>query len=388
MTLSRHVPAGRTKPLRRVATAVVALLMTLGFSLPVVPQTAEQPNWKREAALRAATLQDNPQQLTSWTGRIDAGDADSVLAELKSSMDTGTPAFEQQLYRLAQSMAEAPLDPGSDRLLDWLQAYEPQVRVAHEESAAYGVPLFAITAAARGSATERQRRVSERQSAGLLADQQRWIARYRAAGPVERQGLERGLATAGRENLRSLGEVLESELAFDPLLARPAGTIASRLEDTGLLLLAIQFSQGADSVHLLREAVWRLDAAKRSELLTAITRQPMEGRHSNVANEPTQAAAIRLATQSSTEKAALGISILAPGLRNDAGVSRQLLQLLDDPQLGAAAALALAGHPDAGVQASLRQKMHERGPAGRRAALALGESPAGILQQQSRGEEE
>ncbi len=365
-----------------------ALLLALCFWPPAGLLAENLPNWDRTAALQAAALQANPQQLSGWMQQIDAGQADQVLAELRNSSQAGSPAFEQQLFLLAQSMAEAPLDNGSSRLLSWLQDYSPEVRVAHEESAAFGVPLFPVAAAAQGSIAERQRRAAELQTASLIVNPRHWIDAYSAASPVERQGLERGLSAASAENQQAIAEVLAKTLANEPALARPAGIIAGNLSNTELFLSAFRHSRGADSVQLLREAGWRLGADERSRLFHVIAgdlattssasqSDPVSGRNKT----PT-------ATQKAAQKTALAISILAPGLQGDSGVGERLLQLLDDPQLGAAAALALAGHPDVAVQAGLQQKLRGSGLAAQRAALALGEVPANALQTRSRSEQE
>ncbi len=327
------------------------------------------PNWNRAAALQASAL-DQQQELHSWLQEINAGNADQVLAVQRSSpggsqissaigsqvssqvSNLGSnPAFEAQLFGLALALAEAPQDSAIDALLLWLADYSPTVLVAHEEHADYGVPLYPVAAAAMGSLAERQR-----QQAGALASQllngspQQWIQRYLSATPVEQQGFNHSLRAATPNAVLPLATTLQQQLPQHPELAAPAGVLASLLSDPQLFLAAYHSAQGATSVSLLREANWRLDAAQRSELLAGTL------------------------ALDSADKSALAISMLAPGLRSNPAVSENLLQLLDDPELGAAAALALAGHPDQRLQDRLEELLQAGGLKGQRAALALDQS--------------
>ncbi|HET6564666.1 MAG TPA: hypothetical protein VFG52_04570 [Xanthomonadales bacterium] len=326
--------------------AFFALWLLVGVAAGAL--AGDKPNWEKASALQAAAQANSQLQVQSWQQQIDAGQAAAVLVELQQSSGSGSPGFEAQLYGLAQTMAEAPLDATSDRLLAWLENYSPAVLVAHEESASHGVPLFPVAAAAKGSRLERQRRTAQLRADALVADPQRWIAHFLAASPVEQQGLQQGLRKANPATLAPLARMLPGELAGHAELAMPTGIVASILADTALFTSALQHSQGADTVQILREANWRLDMAQRIQLFHTVLALPQPGHR------------------------ALGVSMLAPGLHSNPAVSTQLLEMLDDEDLGAAAALALAGHPDSQVQASLRQKLQEGGRGAQRASLAQG----------------
>jgi hypothetical protein len=259
-------------------------------------QALPQPNRDRDAALlEVAEAQRDPQwhqALSRWQHAIDGGRAATVLAELQSFTGTPDAIYEAQLQQLAISLAEAPVDGGGDvdELLQWLAQYPSAVLVAHEEAEDYGVPLFAVAASAKGSLAERQRRRDQLTAAQLTAD-----------SPT----------------------------------------------DAKQFLAAYESSEGAGSLHLLREAAWQLDAAQRTELLQGALALPDRG------------------------KAGLAISMLAPDLHARPEVSQQLLQLLGDPELGSVAALVLAGHPDPAVQAHLQKLSRGSGLQAQRAALAL-----------------
>lgn len=319
------------------------------------PAGLPQANWNRTAALQAASIPQHQHELQNWLQMIDAGNADSLLIKLQRSRQTGYPAFEAQLFELALNLAEeAPQDAAIDALLLWLADFPSAVLVAHEDHADYGVPLYPVAAAAKGSLTERQRRKAQKLANQLLnGSPERWIQHYLSATLVEQQGFNHSLRAASAEAALPLAVTLQLQLTQHPELAGPVGELASLLADPQLFLAAYQSSQGATSVSLLREANWRLDAAQRSQLLAG-----------TIALE-------------SADKSALAISLLAPGLHRNPGVSEKLLQLLDDPKLGAAAALALAGHPDQQVQARLQELLQAGGLKGRRAALALDPSVFG-----------
>ena len=312
------------------------------------PQSLPKPNWERVAALRVAANPPESDALSNWLQQIENGESAMLLQQLQHSEQAAGPAFEAQLHKLAIALAETSLDSPVDELLAWLASYSSQVLVAHEESAAYGVPLYLVAAAAKGSQAERQRRLASRSSSALLAaDPLQWTQRYLAASAVEREGFIQSLQVAPIAGLVAMADQLQSKLPAHAELAAAVGIIASRLSDPQLFLAAYRYSSGADSVALLREAGWRLDAAQRSQVFTGVMALP------------------------ASDKTALGISMLAPSLQSNPEVSSTLLKLLDDQDLGAAAALALAGHPDAKVQASLQGLLQEGGLKGRRAALAL-----------------
>jgi hypothetical protein len=76
-------------------------------------------------------------------------------------------------------------------------------------------------------------------------------------------------------------------------------------------------------------------------------------------------------TSAPAENAALAIAVLAPGLQDNEGVTASLLDLLEDPALGASAALALAHYSDPGVRQDLKEIAAGEGPQSGRAQLAL-----------------
>lgn len=338
------------------------LVATLMFTASVVvyAQTAESqnlpiPNWDRAVALRAAAYPIDSSAVSRWLQQIENGAAKALHQELKNSDQAGSPAFEAQLRKLAIALAEAPLNDSADDLLAWLANYPSQVLVAHEESAAYGVPLFPIAAAAKGSQLERQRRLAQRHAEEwaeqwVATDPSQWTQHYLAASAIQQQGFIQSLSGAPADALIAMAKQLQAQLPAQPELAAPAGVVASRLSDAQLFLAAYAYSSGADSAALLREAGWRLNAAQRAQMFAGVMELP------------------------AADKIALGISMLAPGLQSNPNVSSMLLKLLDDPELGASAALALAGHSDPTVQASLQRMLQAGGLKGRRAGLALDEN--------------
>ncbi|MDZ4730260.1 MAG: hypothetical protein SH820_10010 [Xanthomonadales bacterium] len=342
----------------RITWLVAALMFTASVVAQAQPANLAQlakPNWNRAVALRAAAYPPDSTALSRWLQQIENVAVTALHQELENSDQAGSPAFEAQLHKLAIALAEAPLDDSADDLLAWLANYPSQVLVAHEESAAYGVPLFPIAAAAKGSQLERQRRMAQRHAEEwaeewAATDPSQWTQHYLAASAIQRQGFIQSLSGASADALLALADQLQAQIPAQPELAAPAGVVASRLSAAQLFLAAYAYSSGADSAALLREAGWRLNAAQRAQMFAGVMELP------------------------AADKTALGISMLAPGLQSNPNVSSMLLTLLDDPELGAAAALALAGHPDPKIQASLQRMLQAGGLKGRRAALALDEN--------------
>jgi hypothetical protein len=311
-------------------------------------------NWDTRQALEEADRQNTDSKVHAWLEQAGNGGSAELLTELKNTSGSGDPAFESQLFQLATGLAETSLDPGTDELLLWLADYPVQVLVAHEEHPAYGIPLFNVQAAAIGSLAERNRLRGEQLSARLLkANPQDWSRYYLSAGDTQREGFTRAMKAAPVGSLESLAVSLPKQLESNPELAAPVGVLAGRLSDPALFLAAYQHGSGTESAPLLREALWQLDAAGRAQFLKDIL------------------------TITTPNKAALGISVLAPSLQSNPKVSESMLGLLDNPELGAAAALALAGHPDTQVQSRLQEMLNSGGLASKRAALALDHLRAG-----------
>ncbi|HKX56821.1 MAG TPA: hypothetical protein VJN01_11980, partial [Xanthomonadales bacterium] len=233
-----------------------------------------------------------------------------------------------------------------------------------------------------GSRVEWQRRLSQQQSGRLMADPQRWIEAYLAASPAGQQGLEQGLRMSSPDAVTGMAGILQQQLADHPQLALPAGIVAGSLADEALFLAALQHSQGAATIQILRQANWQLDAAQRSRLFGEILVLSETGKSADTVAP----VAAPVTAQVTAQVTALSISLLAPGLHSNPAVSQELLELLDDEALGAAAALALAGHPDSKVQARLRKKLGGGGLAAQRAALALDQPTTDSVQQPSDGD--
>jgi len=172
-----------------------------------------------------------------------------------------------------------------------------------------------------------------------------WLAQYRETVLVAHEESDDYGVPMFAVAASAKGSLAERQRRREQLTS--AQLTADSPTDAKQFLAAYQSSEGPGAAHLLRDAAWQLDAAQRTELLQG---------------------ALALGDRS---KAGLAISILAPQLHADAAVSRQMLQLLDDPELGSAAALALAGHPDPEVQAQLHKLSRSGGLKAQRAALAL-----------------
>lgn len=337
---------------------ILSIVVLATPALAVEPESLRVPmpraNWDTSQALDEASRQGVNGKVSAWLEKAANGRSPELLTELKNSPESGSPSFESQLFQLATGLAETSLDPATDELLHWLADYPVQVLVAHEEHPAYGVPLFNFQAAAIGSLAERNRLRGEKLSTQLLASKPHdWSRHYLLAGDTQREGFTRALKAAPAGSLDTLAASLPAQLESNPELASAVGVLAGRLSDPGLFLVAYQHGSGTESAPLLREALWQLDAADRALFLQDIL------------------------NFTAPNKAALGISVLAPSLQTNPQVSESMLGLLDHPELGAAAALALAGHPDRQVQSRLQDMLNSGGLASKRAALALDQIPAG-----------
>jgi hypothetical protein len=107
---------------------------------------------------------------------------------------------------------------------------------------------------------------------------------------------------------------------------------------------------------MLRAAAGKLSSNDRAELLLA-----------SIESAPPQ-------------NAALAIALLSPGLQAEPAVASTLFDLLEDPQLGSAAALALARFDDAGIRSQLLLLSGSEGLAASRARMAINLPGSAVVQ--------
>jgi hypothetical protein len=310
-----------------------------------------RPNWDRVLALQSAALGDHDLHRQEWLRQLRSGDYEAVLQSIKqfsAANEPSAPAREQQLFLFATALADFPAEQVPAPLLEFLASYSPQTLVAHEESVNHAVALFNIPAAARGVRTEFTRQRAESHAAAMLTGPAEiWIGDYLDASPDARAGFLAALDLAPDAQLRELGRTARGLLADEPDLTGVAGHSALAMSDVQSMRHVLELGGGSDVTSMLRSAAGALSNDDRAELLLA-----------SIESAPPQ-------------NAALAIALLSPGLQAVPQITGALFDLLDDPQIGSAAALALARFDESGIRSQLLQLSGSTGPAATRARMAV-----------------
>jgi hypothetical protein len=164
----------------------------------------------------------------------------------------------------------------------------------------------------------------------------------------ERKGFVDALDDASDVELMNLSKVSLVRLSDNPELTTVAGKSALLMRDSQALEQLLVTGRGPQLSGILAAAVEKFSEEEIATLhQTAIRSAP-------------------------PESAALAIAHLSPALGNHAGTRKLLIDLLRHPELGSAAALALAGHSDPEIKAVLLELTESEDPlAASRASLAL-----------------
>jgi len=332
--------------------AGLLLLTMLGLSFPAVAENRlPVPNWDRELAMETAAMGFDEQRLNTWFRMLRSGSRAELLRAVEAfgaSNQVSAPAREKQLFLFTQGLGGFPEPAIPTGLLQFLASYSPQTLVPHAEDVSLAVPLFNIPAAALGVMHGMERQHGELWSVQQLAlAPEAWIQGYLAASAQARAGFLEGLNGASDEQLERLGKASLQAFREHPELFVVAATASLRSADLEALEHLVVESRSSYLAPFLRSAAGTLaDSERALLLLTAIESAP-------------------------ADNAALAIGLLAPSLRAIPEVTQSLFDLLGDPQLGSAAAMALAVHPDPSVRQMLGSLAGEEGTAARRARLAL-----------------
>jgi hypothetical protein len=310
-----------------------------------------RPNWDRVLALQSATLGDYDLQRQEWLRQLHAGDYGSVMqsiTQFSAANELSSPAREQQLFLFTVALADFSAEQIPAPLLEFLASYSPQTLVAHEESDNTAVALFNIPAAAKGVQYEFSRRQAEAHAASMLAGPaEDWISNYLDASPAGRAGFLAALDFASREQLSAIDGNVRDLVGGEPELTAVAGRTALAMSDVQSMRQVLVLGSGSDVTSMLRSAAAKLSSDDRAELLLV-----------SIESAPPQ-------------NAALAIALLSPGLQAEPAVTSTLFDLLEDPQLGSAAALALARFDEAGIRSQLLLLSGSEGLAATRARVAI-----------------
>ncbi|MEJ8569723.1 HEAT repeat domain-containing protein [Elongatibacter sediminis] len=350
-------PAGRGLHPASKAGWFVLLWVTsagIGFAAPEPGNDASHALWNPQQALESAAQGRDDSRVDGWLDHLRGGDIEGLAAELSAFAVADSPvapAREADVYRFTVALGDLPEDLVPPPLLQQLEAWPIQTLIAHEEGPGHAVPLFNIRAAARGVRAAQIRRAGERQASLLLpAGPETWLRTFAGTDDEQRRrGFIDVLHAAPEAERRAIATAALAGAAGQPRFAVAAAHSVASLNDARAMLALMEVADGADLNwnEVLRSGAGQLDETQRADLLLGA-----------MADWP-------------PDRAALAMGILTPGLTRHPDVTESLFELLDHPELGASAALALSRHPEPRITARLEQHAARADSAGRRAALAL-----------------
>jgi len=321
-----------------------------------LPARAERslpgPSWTHGEIRQAVAETDLQEALRPLFELARARQETMLLQELRrlaADDSLPLPTRERVLFEFAVGLSELDRLTVGPGVLEFLGTYQPRVLVPHEDSRQLGVPMYNIRAAAAGVLHEWQWQAGAAEAAALEgAPADDWLAAFQSAGPARRGGYLGLLDAFDEPELRSLAQQAAKRLAGEPELTPVVSRAAVLLSDVEFLQSAITLGAGPGLAMTLRTAAGELNESERAEILNQA-----------VVNAP-------------AANAALVIAEFAPGLLHQPETITLLLNLLADPDLGAASALAVSRSPAHAVRARLEEIAgRDRGMASRRAAIAL-----------------
>lgn len=336
----------------RISLILLLLASIAGTSAAADTSSPYTPNWTEVDALAAIGSVDTATESAILSQLAENGDSDALLKKataIHENPEWPAPAREFVLFNLARSLGDYPPGQIDAEITRYLASLPTEVRIAHPDHPGTSVPMFNITAAATGAATEWERQAASLEANGLIgAGPQGWLESYVQATPVQRDGFRRSLAAYPDPELTDLADAALIQAATHPELAVIATMAGLRLGDSDLFSSSLEWNDHhglAEMIRLSREVFRPADLLKI--LQTAVHQAPA----------PT---------------ASLVIAELAPALLDRTEVVELMIDLLGYPQLGASAALVLSYGDSPRMHARLTAVSQDATElAAKRAGLAL-----------------
>ena len=297
-------------------------------------QTADPQAWEREEAWRASASVNSrmeADQLQEFLRTGDDAGSLRLIREITLNERWPAPARERVIYEYVSALRKEPPSAVGHEVIDFLKGFQSTVWVPHDDHPHASVPLFNIKGAATGVVNEWSRQEAAFEGATLVAtDPAHLVLAYQQEQDAPRKrGLLDSLDTASRLQLAAVSQAVLPEISRHPELIAVAHRAAINSKDISALTELAENGRGAEMHRVFRDSAVLFDIPQTQHLLEAALRNP------------------------SYETAALAIAQFALVLGGNEATEHLLIQLLDDPQLGSSAALALAAKPSATALHSL-----------------------------------
>ena len=311
------------------------------------------PNETRERAMESVRQADTGPALAHLLELARQGQEQVLLEQLRRHEAIGEwspPARDALLHAFAVTLGDLHAGTVGPAVFEFLDSVEPLTRVPHFDHPQVGVPLYNIRAAAAGSRNRWMYDEARTRSARMLSQGETpaWLETFRAQPRTGRQGMVDSLADVNPDQSLAIGKAAIAGIEDDPALTAVVIRSAFLAQDFTLFKSAVLNGSGPD----LAPALGAFSTAFTAQEAVVLARE-------SIAVAPPATSALVLAQ-------------LAHQLATDSQMVELLFETLSHHELGAAAAMTLARHPDPVVRERLQNlAQSDNGVAAGRAALAI-----------------
>lgn len=301
--------------------------LACAFALQVIAsESIADEVWPRDAAM-AAVKSARIDAAISAIGDISTlADAEVTLEklnELENRSDWPMPVREAVLYRFTRSLADLPRDAVAVEVMQHLRNYRAKTLVPHEEHRDNHVPLFNIHSAATGVENTWTRAEARTEGMQLLDDPASFLDRYlQHSSAAQRYGQTDALQMARFSEVIAVQDAALQRLAEQPELSPLIATTASITADREAMETLLVSGSGASLAQAFRQFEALLGTNELVSLLEFAVFETPPG------------------------NASLAMAAWWPRLNHNPAARALMIDLLDSPELGSSAVLALSKEPD------------------------------------------
>jgi hypothetical protein len=333
--------------------ALISFYLVCGLTQTATSNAQGLPEyWERDSALATAESVNIDSAVYELGNISSLADADTTLAGLGNMeirTDWPLPAREAAIYEFTRSLAGLPRAAVAPEVMQHLRTYQARVLVPHEDHGDAFVPLFNIRGAAAGVENGWQRAEFSYEAETLLeTDPASLVSAYvESAAGNQRTAYLDVMKQARTTEIQVIQDIALKQLGEAPVLTPLLGITALITADTFAVQQLLIHGQGAGLSSALTQLGQQLPLTETAALLDFAIRQ------------------------APAANAGLAISAWWPQLSHETASRDLLVELLDDPELGASAALALAQNPDIQTLKILQDTAGGETTAAKRAQMAL-----------------
>lgn len=329
------------------------LVFLFSFTCQTISATAANiAQWDRNSAMASVHSVDIDvavREVGDISSLSDGADTLKKLVALETRSDWPLPAREAAVHQFTRSLAALPRDAVAVEVIQHLRSYQPQVLIPDEDHSQALVPMFNIRAAAAGVENGWLRKESAAFANSLILTKPADLVSSFAATSSHnrRSGYLDALQQADFTDVKMVQNAALQQLESKPELSAVVAVTAVITGDEAAVHRLLLDGRGAGLSSAFVALEEQLSVSETAEFL---------------------AFAVDHAPASNTS---LLIAAWWPRLSHHSSTRDLMLSLLEDPNLGADAALALSKSPDLQTIKALQDYADGDSNSARRAQMAL-----------------